>query len=606
MPRRVARPAAVAVLGVLALASAAACTTVTADPRATSGTTPDVTRASGTGAPTAEKRPLVVGTVFDHSTLDPTRQFDRSGAMLTHALYQTLTTLDPSDATKVVPGMAEYTLSPEGRWLTLRLRKDLVFSDGTPITTDDVLFTLARAKGLPGPAQSILGTVSAVKIDDRTFTLTSPGSNFALPAILANPAFGILNSAAVKAHGGTIGPGDGASAYLSQHSAGSGPYVIESVHGTSEIRLAANPNWNGPAPAFPEVVVRNLTPRQQLDAILSGAADVALDLSASLADEAAARPQTSAVTVSTMRSSTLVYLALNRAPAVNAWTANPDFAEAVRRGIDRTAVGAAVPGAMPAAGLIPAGIVGALDDLAPPTSAPTLPVPEPTGTSAVPTGTPAPSSTGATTAPTGATATPGGVLTTGPDGIPTPIVTQPVVPERDLAAARAALRRSGYKGQQIPLTYAVDLPIQGIPPSVLAGVVSRQLAEVGIKVKLNPAPAPEALAAYRDGRSAFSLWSWNPDYPDPENYLAFAPGELLGTRAGWPRGSDAFVDDLTEAARASVGDNREAAYAAWQLAMNLRSPFVPLIQPATRFATGERVKTLPGNPVWTIDLAGIS
>ena len=26
--------------------------------------------------------------------------------------------------------------------------------------------------------------------------------------------------------------------------------------------------------------------------------------------------------------------------------------------------------------------------------------------------------------------------------------------------------------------------------------------------------------AYRDGRSAFSLWSWNPDYPDPENWVA--------------------------------------------------------------------------------------
>jgi peptide/nickel transport system substrate-binding protein len=180
------------------------------------------------------------------------------------------------------------------------------------------------------------------------------------------------------------------------------------------------------------------------------------------------------------------------------------------------------------------------------------------------------------------------------------------VPERDLAAAKAALRRSGYKGQPIPLTYAVDLPIQGIPPSVLAGVVSTQLGEVGIKVKLNPAPARQALAAYQSGHSAFSLWSWNPDYPDPENYLAFAPSELLGSRVGWSRANDTFMDDLTETARASVGDNRAAAYAAWQLAMNLRGPFVPLIQPATRFANGERVKTLPGNPVWTLDLAGIS
>ena len=43
---------------------------------------------------------------------------------------------------------------------------------------------------------SILGSVTVRKVDDRTLTLTSPDANFALPAILANPAFGILNSAA--------------------------------------------------------------------------------------------------------------------------------------------------------------------------------------------------------------------------------------------------------------------------------------------------------------------------------------------------------------------------------------------------------------------------
>ena len=136
--------------------------------------------------------------------------------------------------------------------------------------------------------------------------------------------------------------------------------------------------------------------------------------------------------------------------------------------------------------------------------------------------------------------------------------------------------------------------------------VRSQLAEVGIKVQLNPAPAARAIAAYRAGRSAFSLWSWSPDYPDPENYLAFAPGELLGSRAGWARGTDRTIDDLTDTAGDSVGDDRAGAYVAWQLAMNARSPFVPLIQPATRVASDARVTTVPGNPVWTVDLARIS
>ena len=45
------------------------------------------------------------------------------------------------------------------------------------------------------------------------------------------------------------------------------------------------------------------------------------------------------------------------------------------------------------------------------------------------------------------------------------------------------------------------------------------------------------LQKYRDGKMAFGLSLWGPDYPDPADYLAFMPGELVGTRAGWPAGS---------------------------------------------------------------------
>lgn len=619
MRRRPVRPLVVATLGVLALGSVAACTADPDAPAPTGGTTPRSTPAAA--STTTATRPLVVDAVFDHTTLDPTQQFNRTGAMVSHALYATLTSLDPDDPTKVEPGLADYTLSPEGRWLTFRLRKGLVFSDGTPITSDDVLFTIERAKGLGGPVSSLLGTVSTVRVDARTFTLSSPSANFALPAILANPAFGILNSTVVKANGGTIGPGDTATGYLTTHSAGSGPYVLDSVRGSAEVRLAPNPHWAGTRPKFPELVVRNTTPQQQLADVQSGDADVALDLSPSQASEVAsagldptaapsttagtetpAGAQTPAVTVKTMRSSTLVYLSLDRNKAVNAWTANPDFVEAVRLGLDRVALAEAASGSEPAAGLIPAGIVGALKDVAP------QPTPSGSSTTDGSTGTPAPTTstpTGPVTSATGDSATPSAVVTTGADGIPTPVVTMPVVPPRHLAAARAALKRSGYAGQPIPLSYAADLPIQGIPRTALATAVRDQLAEVGIKVKLNPAPARDVVAAYRDGRTAFGLWSWSPDYLDPANYLAFAPGDLLGARTGWGRGVDPVIDDLTQAASASVGDDRAGAYAAWQLAMNARSPFVPLLQLATRVASGARVEAAPGNPVWTLDLARI-
>ena len=52
------------------------------------------------------------------------------------------------------------------------------------------------------------------------------------------------------------------------------------------------------------------------------------------------------------------------------------------------------------------------------------------------------------------------------------------------------------------------------------------------------------------GRSAFGLSLWGPDYPDPADYLAFTPGQLVGLRAGWPKGSDPAIEKL--AAKATV------------------------------------------------------
>ncbi len=618
----------IGLLTAAALLASAACTT-----ESLAGPAPSVTRAgrSAPATPAGPQPPLVVETVFDHTTLDPTRQYDRSGAMLSKALYETLTTYDGTDQTRPRPGLAEYTMSPEGNWLTLRLRRDRVFSDGTAVTSDDVIFSLERAQGLGAAAASLLGNVTIRRIDDRTVTITSPDANFALPAVLANPAFGVLNARLVRAHGGTIGPSDTAGAFLSTTSAGSGPYVLSGAD-ADEVRLTVSPTWDGAPPAFPEVIVRDRAPQAQVDDVTSGVADVVLDLSPDQADRFSAEavsaaeqtpsatpsvtpsatpsatapaapmtattptaPAPSDVTVMAARSATTAFLLLSRDPAVNAWTANPDFAEAVRLGVDRTALSEQVPDSLPAAGIVPVGILGSL--LAP-LGAPTGAVAD----AATDTATPDVPDAGVTGPPAAATPSPGatplpGVTTTPP---------APVVPQRDLPSARAALARSGYAGQVIPLTYARDLPIQGVPTASVASAVAAQLAEVGITARPTPLASAAALARYREGRDALGLWSWTPDYTDPENYLAFAPGGLIGLRAGWRTGADPRVDELTDEARSSVGADRPMAYAAWQRALDVAGPFVPLLQPSSHLAHGLRVTDLPTHPVWTLDLAGIT
>jgi peptide/nickel transport system substrate-binding protein len=535
-------------------------------------------------APT--QRPLVVETVFGHVDLDPTRHFGRTNAIVAKALYQTLTTFSSADQTQPEPGLAQYTISPEGNWLTLRLRADAKFSDGTAVTTDDVIYTLNRALGLGGPPATVLGNIRMTKVDERTMTITSPDSNFALPAILANPAFGILNSSAVKAQGGTIGPGDAASSWLQTHSAGSGPYVLAS-RTEGSITLRANPHWSGPAPAHPEVVLRDASSGEQVKDLEAGRADVVLDLSPVQTQAIQQDPADMGLGVVTRRSSTVAYLMLNASPKVNRWSADPDFVEAVRSGIDSAALAKLVGGgAVPATGLIPQGIVGAL---------------KPAATNRTPTPPPGPTAVTSPSAPPVAPSAPSATL---PE--PTITATSPNpggAGAHDGGAARAALKRAGYDGQALALVYAEDEPIQGIPPRALAEAVARQLGAVGITVHPKGMPAAQARAAYDSGTEAFGLWSFTPDFPGPENYLLFAPGHPIGLRAAWPLRASPLVDELTIEALNSVGDDRQAAYRAWQRAVNSSGPFIPLLQPASRFAHGPRVTSVVTNPIWTVDLA---
>ena len=124
MRRRHARPAVAAAVGVLAVVAAGGCTTPAESTPEGSETVAGVS-AETTPAP----KPLVVETVFDHSTLDPTKTFDRSGAMLSRALYETLTTLDPDDPTKVVPG-PELDPGDQGGAITMiqEMLKDLGYA----------------------------------------------------------------------------------------------------------------------------------------------------------------------------------------------------------------------------------------------------------------------------------------------------------------------------------------------------------------------------------------------------------------------------------------------------------------------------------------------
>src|ERR1700756_5928399 len=124
-----------------------------------------------------------------------------------------------------------YTVSPDGLKITLKLRPDAKFHDGSPVTADDVKWSLDRCVTAPvlGKAQLLTGSMTSADqfkvIDPLTIEVTLPRPDkLALPN-LATVYPIIINSKLAKAHAAADDPW--ALNWTKENEAGSGAYVVE-------------------------------------------------------------------------------------------------------------------------------------------------------------------------------------------------------------------------------------------------------------------------------------------------------------------------------------------------------------------------------------------
>jgi oligopeptide transport system substrate-binding protein len=193
---------------------------------------------------------VVVGTA--PAGWDPAVTSDAGSAATLSQVYEGLTAFDA--AAEVRPALAEsWQFDDGGRQVTFRMRPGLTFSDGTPLTAEDVRRSWLRVINPvdPGPLADLLGDVvgareylageaSADEVglradgDELTVTFRRPASWF--PAAAASSTLAVV-PASIADPAGARGSFVGSGAYLpSEGTAG-------------EIRLAANPRyWAGPAP----------------------------------------------------------------------------------------------------------------------------------------------------------------------------------------------------------------------------------------------------------------------------------------------------------------------------------------------------------------------
>src|SRR3981189_1514557 len=168
------------------------------------------------------------------------------------------------DLGKITGELAEsYEISPDGLKMTFRLRKDVKFQDGTPVTAEDVKWSLDRGVTAPvlGKAPLLTGAMTSADqfkvIDPLTFEVTLPKPDkLALPN-LATVYPIIINSKVAKANETAEDPW--AIAWLKEHTAGSGAYMIESFKPGEQVIMARNEAWNrgtaGQAAVFQRVLL---------------------------------------------------------------------------------------------------------------------------------------------------------------------------------------------------------------------------------------------------------------------------------------------------------------------------------------------------------------
>jgi peptide/nickel transport system substrate-binding protein len=311
-----------------------------------------------------DEKVLVIGHAESTDSLDPARGYTQTTGFISRATYQTLVTFPDADASAIIPMLAtEWSVSDDGLTYTFTLRDDVVFSSGNPFTAADVAFSLMRLKNVQGnPAFLAANIASVTAVDARTAAITLSAVDPAFLANLANSnGFSIVDSALVKENGGTdaadASTADAAEVYLNAHSAGSGPYVLESWEPQVETVLVRNPNYNGPAPYFDRVIVTNIPePATQKIALEAGDVDLALDLTS---DQIAGLKNNSDIAIYSGPGNIHHFLLMNRDPEVGGPVADPNVALAIRYALDYDGYLALWGGVQPGSDLA-VGLAGAL------------------------------------------------------------------------------------------------------------------------------------------------------------------------------------------------------------------------------------------------------
>ena len=224
-----------------------------------------------TGASAEGELTFAVGVTQDIDSLNVTVGFLVIDYEIWNLTLPMLTSKAASDFS-ILPNMAEsWTSSEDGLTWTYKLRSDMKWSDGVPMTAEDVAYTITRSvQDGWWNHTTVTGNLTATATDAQTLVVTSS---------VPDPKLPILDVYIVPKHIYEKISAEDLPNYLADDNVSGGPFQIVERKEGEFIRLVQNPNWFGKKPAMDQLIFRTFeTAEAQYNALKAGDLDAVDDV----------------------------------------------------------------------------------------------------------------------------------------------------------------------------------------------------------------------------------------------------------------------------------------------------------------------------------------
>lgn len=194
---------------------------------------------------------LTIGLLQDLSSPNVTVGFLVPDFELWNLQYASVTD-KAADDFETIPGLAEsWEGSDDGLTYTYTLREGLRWSDGEPLTADDVVYTINRSRDEEWANHfSTTANLDAVALDERTVEITSS---------VPDPRLPTMDVYVVPEHVYSEISADDLAAYDGLDGVASGQYSLTEWRSGQDWTMTKNPNWYGPDNGIDRLVFRVFT-----------------------------------------------------------------------------------------------------------------------------------------------------------------------------------------------------------------------------------------------------------------------------------------------------------------------------------------------------------